>query len=245
MRPAPQWLHRSRSLPWLRLAKNLPGIAGLCAAVLRVRRARGAQATNEQQNAPNEPEGEIKRTLARAQRRQFLTCRIATAEGNPGARRALDPRSHRTRTKSIGRVMQARVRDSLIGPRFEGEPAWLRYGLAIGLLACTAFARAELTPLIGQHSPLLPFVLPVLLSCYLCGRFPAWMVALGSPVLCTALFHQEFSWSDPYGWLAHVTFFVLICAALIEILHRLQVTHRRLLDSEALLLEADRRKNEF
>ena len=38
---------------------------------------------------------------------------------------------------------------------------------------------------------------------------------------------------------------MLICAALIEILHRLQVTHRKLLDSEARLLEADRRKNEF
>jgi len=141
--------------------------------------------------------------------------------------------------------MQARVRESLVGPRLQSEPAWLRYGLAIGLLACTAFARAELTPLLGRHSPLLPFVLPVLLTCYLCGRGPAWLIALASPVLCTLLFHQDFSWSDPLGWLAHVTFFVLLSAALIEILHRLQVTHRKLLDSEALLLEADRRKNEF
>jgi signal transduction histidine kinase/ActR/RegA family two-component response regulator len=146
---------------------------------------------------------------------------------------------------SIVRVMHARSRDSLVGPRLQSEPAWLRYGLGIGLLACTAFARAELTPLIGQHSPLLPFVLPVLLACYLCGRGPAWMIALASPVLCTLLFHQDFRWSDPFGWLAHVIFFVLLSAALIEILHRLQVTHGKLLDSEALLLEADRRKNEF
>jgi signal transduction histidine kinase len=141
--------------------------------------------------------------------------------------------------------MQARIRESLVGPRLQSEPAWLRYGLAIGLLACTAFTRAELTPLLGRHSPLLPFVLPVLLTCYLCGRGPAWLIALASPVLCTLLFHQDFSWNDPVGWLAHVTFFVLLSAALIEILHRLQVTHRKLLDSEALLLEADRRKNEF
>jgi signal transduction histidine kinase/CheY-like chemotaxis protein len=141
--------------------------------------------------------------------------------------------------------MQARVRDSLVGPRLQAEPAWLRYGLAIGLLACTAFARTVLTPLIGGHSPLLPFVLPVLLTCYLCGRGPAWLIALASPVLCTLLFQDDFRWSDPLGWVAHVTFFVLLCAALVEILHRLQVTHRKLLDSEALLLEADRRKNEF
>ncbi|HEV8331753.1 MAG TPA: ATP-binding protein [Steroidobacteraceae bacterium] len=141
--------------------------------------------------------------------------------------------------------MHARVRESLVGPRLQAEPAWLRYGLAIGLLVCTAFARAELTPLIGRHSPLLPFVLPVLVTCYLSGRGPAWLIALISPVLCTVQFQTDFRWSDSLGWLAHVTFFVLVCAALIEILHRLQVTHRRLLESEALLLEADRRKNEF
>ena len=59
------------------------------------------------------------------------------------------------------------------------------------------------------------------------------------------LFQDDFSWSDPLGWLAHVAFFVLVCAALVEMLHHLQVTHRKLLDSEARLLEADRRKNEF
>ena len=72
--------------------------------------------------------------------------------------------------------MHARVRESLVGPRLQAEPAWLRYGLAIGLLVCTAFARAELTPLIGRHSPLLPFVLPVLVTCYLSGRGPACRV---------------------------------------------------------------------
>lgn len=141
--------------------------------------------------------------------------------------------------------MRIRVEDSLIGPRLQSEPAWLRYGLAVGLLVCTTFARAELIPLIGRHSPLLPFVLPVLATCYLCGRWPAWLIALASPVLCTLLFQKDFSWSDPLGWLAHIAFFVLICAALIEILHRLQVTHSKLVESEARLLEADRRKNEF
>ena len=57
--------------------------------------------------------------------------------------------------------MRTPLRDSLIGPRLQGEPAWLRYGLAVGLFACTAFARIELIPLIGRHSPLLAFVLPV------------------------------------------------------------------------------------
>lgn len=141
--------------------------------------------------------------------------------------------------------MQTRLRHSLIGPRLQDEPAWLRYGLAAGLLACTAFARVELIPLIGRHSPLLAFVLPVVVTCYLSGRVPAWLIALASPVLGTLLFQIDFSWSDPLGWLAHVSFFVLICAALIELLHHLQVTHRKLVDSEALLLEADRRKNEF
>lgn len=141
--------------------------------------------------------------------------------------------------------MRIRFRDSLIGPRLHSEPAWLRYGLAVGLLVCTAYARAELIPLIGRHTPLLPFVLPVLATCYLSGRWPAWLIALASPVLCTLLFQADFSWSDPLGWLAHIAFFVLICAALIEILHRLQVTHSKLLESEARLLEAERRKNEF
>jgi len=141
--------------------------------------------------------------------------------------------------------LRTRLRESLIGPRLQTEPAWLRYGLAVGLLVCTAFARVELIPLIGQHSPLLAFVLPVLATCYLCGRGPAWLIALASPVLGTLFFHDDFTWSDPLGWIAHVTFFVLVSAALIELLHHLQVTHRKLLDSEARLLEADRRKNEF
>ena len=141
--------------------------------------------------------------------------------------------------------MRTRLRESLIGPRLQTEPAWLRYGLAVGLLVCTAFSRVELIPLIGQHSPLLAFVLPVLATCYLCGRGPAWLIALASPVLGTLFFHDDFTWSDPLGWIAHVTFFVLVSAALIELLHHLHVTHRQLLDSEARLLEADRRKNEF
>ena len=141
--------------------------------------------------------------------------------------------------------MHTRLRESLIGPRLQTEPAWLRYGLAVGLLVCTAFARVELIPLIGQHSPLLAFVLPVLATCYLCGRGPAWLIALASPVLGTWFFQDDFTWADPLGWVAHVTFFVLVCAALVELLHHLQITHRQLLDSEARLLEADRRKNEF
>jgi signal transduction histidine kinase len=141
--------------------------------------------------------------------------------------------------------VRTRLRDSLIGPRLQTEPAWLRYGLAVGLLVCTAFTRLELIPLIGRHSPLLAFVLPVLATCYLCGRGPAWLIALASPVVSTLFFQEDFSWSDPLGWVAHVTFFVLVCAALVELLHHLQVTHRKLLDSEARLLEADRRKNEF
>jgi signal transduction histidine kinase len=141
--------------------------------------------------------------------------------------------------------MRPPLRDSLVGPRLHAEPAWLRYGLALGLFACTAFARVELIPLIGRHSPLLAFVLPVFVASYLCGRGPAWLIVLASPILCTALFQEDFSWNDPLGWLAHVVFFVLVCAALVELLHHLQVTHRKLLDSEARLLEADRRKNEF
>jgi len=141
--------------------------------------------------------------------------------------------------------VRTRLRDSLIGPRLQTEPAWLRYGLAVGLLVCIAFTRLELTPLIGRHSPLLAFVLPVLATCYLCGRGPAWLITLASPVFGTLFFQDDFSWSDPLGWIAHVTFFVLVCAALVELLHHLQVTHRKLLDSEARLLEADRRKNEF
>jgi signal transduction histidine kinase len=141
--------------------------------------------------------------------------------------------------------LRTRLRESLIGPRLQTEPAWLRYGLAVGLLVCTAFLRAELIPLIGRHSPLLAFVLPVLATCYLCGRGPAWLITLASPVLGTLFFQEDFSWNDPLGWIAHVTFFVLVCAALVELLHHLQVTHRKLLESEARLLEADRRKNEF
>ena len=144
--------------------------------------------------------------------------------------------------------MGTRMRDSLkslAGPRLQDEPVWLRYGLALALLACVALARAELIPVIGRHSPLLAFVLPVVAACYLCGRGPAWSIALASPIIGTLYFQHDFTWADPLGWLAHVAFFVLICAGLIELLHHLQVTHRKLLDSEARLIEADRRKNEF
>src|SRR5688572_24108076 len=130
-------------------------------------------------------------------------------------------------------MMGTRLRDSLIGPRLQDEPAWLRYGLAFGLLTCVALARAELIPIIGRHSPLLAFVLPIVAACYLCGRGPAWSIALASPIIGTLYFQNDFTWSDPLGWLAHVAFFVLICAGLIELLHHLQVTHRKLLDSEA------------
>ena len=141
--------------------------------------------------------------------------------------------------------MRTPLRDSLIGPRLQDEPAWLRYGLAVGLLACTAFARIELIPLIGRHSPLLAFVLPVVVDLLPVRPLACLADRLASPVLGTPLFQDDFSWSDPLGWLAHVAFFVLVCAALVELLHHLQVTHRKLLDSEARLLEADRRKNEF
>ena len=49
--------------------------------------------------------------------------------------------------------MRIRFQDSLIGPRLQSEPAWLRYGLAVGLLVCTAYTRAELIPLIDRHTP--------------------------------------------------------------------------------------------
>ena len=67
--------------------------------------------------------------------------------------------------------MGTRMRDSLkslVGPRLQDEPVWLRYGMAVALLACVALARAELIPVIGRHSPLLAFVLPVVAACYLC-----------------------------------------------------------------------------
>ena len=115
--------------------------------------------------------------------------------------------------------------------------------------ACSSARRSRARssrPLIGRHSPLLPFVLPVLRD--LLPERPRAGVAdrAGQPGACArSSSRRTFAGATrSAGWPTSRSS-CSVCAALIEILHRLQVTHRKLLDSEALLLEADRRKNEF
>jgi PAS domain S-box-containing protein len=124
---------------------------------------------------------------------------------------------------------------AFIGPHFEGEPTWLKYLIGLGLLTCTAYLRNQLSPILGIHSPLLPFVLPVLATALLSGRGPAFVVTVLSPILCTLLFQKQFTWSDPVGWLAHVAFFLVIAGVTVQLLHQLQEAHRRLVQSEARL----------
>jgi PAS domain S-box-containing protein len=115
---------------------------------------------------------------------------------------------------------------SLIGPLLGAQPVWIRYGVALFLVAAVAAARFGLIPLMGTQAPLLPFVLVVFAAGYLAGLGPALLAALLSPVIITPMF-TRFPLSGDIGpWSAHVALFMIITVLVSLIMHQLQVTYR-------------------
>ncbi|MFL6576729.1 MAG: ATP-binding protein [Povalibacter sp.] len=109
---------------------------------------------------------------------------------------------------------------------------WRDYVAALALLVVVLLVRLQLVPLLGKQSPLLAFILPVLVASFLWGRGPAIVVGLGAPLLVTPVFHPQFEWAAPLGWLAHVVFFLLISAGAIVLIDQMQRARRELARSE-------------
>jgi PAS domain S-box-containing protein len=128
----------------------------------------------------------------------------------------------------------------VVGPHLGESPYLHRYVVALAVFGITLLIRWQLRPLLGDESPLLAFVFPVLLTAFLCGRAPAIALTVLAPVVCTPIFHAQFSWSDPLGWLAHVGFFGFICLLAIGLIHQLQDAYGRLVRS----LEGERQSRD-
>jgi PAS domain S-box-containing protein len=119
----------------------------------------------------------------------------------------------------------------VVGPHLGDAPYLHRYALALAVFGLTLLIRWQLRPLLGDESPLLAFVFPVLLTGFLCGPGPAIALTVLAPVVCTPVFNSQFSWSDPFGWLAHVGFFGFVCVVAVVLIDQLQGAYRRLLRS--------------
>jgi PAS domain S-box-containing protein len=109
---------------------------------------------------------------------------------------------------------------------------WVGYAAALALLATTLLVRIQLIPVLGHDSPLLAFVLPVLIAAMLWGCGPAILIAALTPLLVTPVLHAHFDWRDPIGWLAHVVFFLIVSAVLIALIHQVQRARREVARSE-------------
>jgi PAS domain S-box-containing protein len=129
---------------------------------------------------------------------------------------------------------------SLIGPLLGSQPAWIRYGVAIFLVAAVAAARYGLNPLMGTQAPLLPFVLVVFGAGYLAGLGPALFATLASPVLVTPMFTKFPLDGDMGPWTAHVALFMIITVLVSLIMHQLQITYRAQQEALAAAHAAER-----
>ena len=139
-----------------------------------------------------------------------------------------------------------------LGPVIPAHERVMRYAAALGVILAIFAARAALAPLLGVQAPLLPFLLGVLVCAYLCGRGPAILGAVITPVLATIWFTSWPHDAPPMQWVAHVVFFLLLAMLSVFIMDALQRAVRRADDNarEALaaaqaLRENDRRKDEF
>jgi PAS domain S-box-containing protein len=121
----------------------------------------------------------------------------------------------------------------VVGPHLKGAPLWQAYVTALGLFAVTLLVRLQLRPVLGDESPLLAFVFPVLFAACICGRGPALALTLLTPLACTPIFQSQFTWSEPFGWIAHVLFFAVVSTLAVVLIHRLQAAHREVQISEA------------
>jgi PAS domain S-box-containing protein len=153
-----------------------------------------------------------------------------------------EPQSAGAQAFTRGREERTRPRfgsPALIGPLLGDQSAWIRYGVALLLVAAMVAARFALIPLMGAQAPLLPFVLVVFAAGYIAGLGPALLATLISPVLITAMF-TKFPLEGAFGaWSAHVALFMIITVLVSLIVHQLQITSRSQQDALAAAHSAE------
>jgi two-component system, chemotaxis family, CheB/CheR fusion protein len=146
-----------------------------------------------------------------------------------------------------------------VGPVFGGASVWVRYSIAFGVVMLVALSRGALTPLLGNQSPLLPFVFAVFVSTHLAGRGPGLFASLFTPFCATVWFATLADETAIGQWSAHVTFFLLLSLAitfLIDALQRNYAARVSALDAatrevafrqraEKALRDSHRQKDEF
>ena len=126
-----------------------------------------------------------------------------------------------------------RIRLPGIGPHFTGRFRWAGYALALLISGGMAVARAGLSPLLGNESPLLPFVLVVVASAYLGGRGPGLLSLVASIVVAQVFFaHLVGIGTQTLAWAGHLTLFTVVGVLITEGIHRLQTAAAVLRDSE-------------
>jgi K+-sensing histidine kinase KdpD len=99
-----------------------------------------------------------------------------------------------------------------IGPLVPAESWGLRYAAAIAVVLVTIGLRAALAPLLGTQAPLLPFVLAVLVCAWIGGLGPGLLASVLTPIAATVWFTAWPHDAQPWQWVAHVLFFLLIAA---------------------------------
>jgi PAS domain S-box-containing protein len=114
---------------------------------------------------------------------------------------------------------------SLAGPLIPADQRVLRYGVSALLIAAVVIVRHALAPWLGLQAPLLPFLVSVLVSAYLCGRGPAIFVSVAAPLLATFLFTAWPNGTHPVQWSLHVALFLSAALVICFIVDRLQRLH--------------------
>ncbi len=111
----------------------------------------------------------------------------------------------------------------------------LRYLLGILLLVAVVAARFQLSPWIGQDSPLLVLLVPVVIAALLLGPGTAALVVALAPFAATVYLHPSFDVHDPWGWLAHLALFEALGVAAIVLVEQLRRSHERIREDEERL----------
>ncbi|HEU4603713.1 MAG TPA: PAS domain S-box protein [Steroidobacteraceae bacterium] len=111
----------------------------------------------------------------------------------------------------------------------------LRYLLGILLLVAVVAARFQLSPWIGQDSPLLVLLVPVVVAALLLGTGTAVLVVVLAPFVATIYLHPSFHFRDPWGWLAHLALFEVLAVGAIVLIEQLCRSHERIQEDEERL----------
>jgi PAS domain S-box-containing protein len=139
------------------------------------------------------------------------------------------------RTAATGHSRRV-ARCAVIGPWLKTNSPVMRYGVAALAVLVTTLLRAALNPLLGTTTPLLPLLPAVLLTALAVGRGPAFFACVFAPALLIHFLSLGGEQIDWIPWLAHSTFFVVIGAPTVAIIHALQRAH---IEQSGLLEEAN------